>query len=223
MSEEKENKKRIKKEKNYWDKLTPRYEPFIEKYWKIYPSLLDKISEDVNSGYIVLDVATGTGLVALKVAERAAQVYAVDISQPMIEEAEKKKKEKKIKNVEFFVEDAYALPFDNDMFDTVICNSALHNMVNPQKALSEIRRVLKPNGRLVATIVGIGESRKFKLAMVIYKSFTAFPVFHKLNLDESANMIAGSGFTIVNKEAIKHPEDRIPMLYIVAERWKENG
>jgi len=210
--------KRVEKEKKYWDKLTPRYEPFIEKYWKIYPSLLDKISEDVNSGDIVLDVATGPGFVALKVAERAAHVYAVDISQPMIEEAEKKKDEKKIKNVEFSVEDAYTLPFDNDMFDTVICNSALHNMVNPEKALSEIRRVLKPNRRLIATIVGIGESRKFELAMTLYKFFTAFPIFHKLNLDESANMIAESGFTIVNKEAMKHPEDRMPILYIVAEK-----
>ena len=222
MGETMQENKRVEKEKKYWDKLTPRYEPFIEKYWKIYPSLLDKISEDVNSGDIVLDVATGPGLVALKVAEQAAQVYAVDISQPMIEEAEKKMMEKKIKNVEFSVEDAYTLPFDNDMFDTVICNSALHNMVNPQKALSEIRRVLKPNGRLIATIVGIGESRKFKLAVTIYKFFTAFPVFHKLNLDESAIMIAESGFTIVNKETIKHPEDRMPLLYIVAERVKEN-
>jgi len=148
--------KRVEKEKKYWDKLAPRYESLMEKYWKIYPSLLNKISEAVN---------TGPGLVALKIAERAAQVYAVDISQPMIEEAEKKMMEKKIKNVEFSVEDAYTLPFDNDMFDTVICNSALHNMVNPQKALSEIRRVIKPNGRLIATIVGMGESRKFKLAI----------------------------------------------------------
>ncbi len=222
MEEEIQNNKRIKKEKKYWDKLTPRYEPFIEKYWKIYPSLLDKISEDVNSEDIVLDVATGPGLDALKIAERASKVYAIDISEPMIEEAKKKAEEKKIKNVEFSVEDAYALPFDNEMFDTVICNSALHNMVNPQKALSEIRRVLKPNGRLIATIVGIGESHKFKLAMAIYKFFTAFPVFHKLNLDESANMIAKSGFTIANKETIKHPEDRMPILYIVAEMRIKN-
>jgi len=212
---------RIEKERKYWDKIAPEYEhSVIEKYWKVYPSLLDKIAQDVDTdaGNTVLEVATDTGIVALKVAEQAAQVYAVDVSQPMIAEAEKKKKEKKINNVEFSVEDAYALPFDNGMFDTVICNNALHNMKYPRKALSEIRRVLKPNGRLIATIVGVGESHKFKLAMTIYKSFTGFPVFHKLNLDESANMIAESGFTIVNKETIKHPEDRMPILYIVAER-----
>lgn len=214
---------RIEKERKYWDKIAPEYEhSVIEKYWKVYPSLLDKISKDIGVGNTILEVATGTGLVALKVAERAGRVYAVDISQPMIEEAKKKKNEKKIDIVEFSVEDAYALPFDNGMFDTVICNNALHNMKYPRKALSEIERVLKPGGRLIATIVGIGESPKFKIALTIYKLITNFPVFHKLNMDESANMIAESGFTIVNKETIKHPEDRMPILYIVAERVKEN-
>lgn len=213
---------RIEKERKYWDQIAPEYEHFIEKYWKVYPSLLDKIAQDVDAGNTVLEVATGTGLLALKIAEQGAQVYAVDISQPMIEEAKKKKKEKEIDIVEFSVEDAYALPFDNGMFDTVICNNALHNMKYPRKALSEIERVLKPGGRLIATIVGIGESSKFKIALTIYKFITRFPVFHHLNMDESANMIAESGFTIVNKETVKHPEDRMPILYIVAERRKEN-
>ena len=166
----------------------------------------------------MLDVATGPGLDALKIAERASKVYAIDISEPMIEEAKKKAEEKEIKNIEFSVEDAYTLPFDKEMFDTVICNNALHNMINPHKALSEIRRVLKPNGRLIATIVGIGESPKFKIALTIYKLVTGFPVFHKLDMDEFANMINGYGFTVVNKETIKHPEDRMPILYIAAER-----
>ena len=215
--------KRIKKEKKYWDKLSPRYDQFIEKWWKIYAStLLNKISDDINRGGIVLEVACGTGLVTLKIARKTSRVYGVDISLPMISEAKKKMKEQGFKNVEFSVEDAYDLPFDSDMFDTVVCNNALHNMLNPQKALSEIKRVLKPEGRLIATIVGIGESRKFKILMTISKLITKFPVFHKLNLDESANMIAGSGFTIMNKEKIKHPEDKMPILYIVAKKRDKN-
>ncbi|VUT25897.1 MAG: hypothetical protein MOIL_01292 [Candidatus Methanolliviera sp. GoM_oil] len=215
--------KRIEKERKFWDRLgSAGYDQLTEKQWKIYPSLLDKIAGDVDAGKVVLVVATGPGLDALKIAERASKVYAVDISEPMIAVAKKNAAEKEIKNIEFSVEDAYALPFDKDMFDTVVCNAALHNMVNPQKALSEIRRVLKPDGRLIATIVGIGESFKFKLVMPIYKFFTGFPVFHKLNLDESADMVAKSGFTIVNKEIMKHPEDKMPLIYIVAEKRGKN-
>ena len=79
---------RIEKERKYWDKIAPEYEhSVIEKYWKEVYS--DKISKDIGVGNTILEVATGTGLVALKVAERAGRVYAVDISQPMIEEAKK--------------------------------------------------------------------------------------------------------------------------------------
>jgi ubiquinone/menaquinone biosynthesis C-methylase UbiE len=218
MKEEMQNNKRIEKEKKYWDKFILGYKSCIEKNWRIYPSLLDKIAGDVDAGNVVLDVATGPGLDALRIAERASKVYAIDISEPMIEEAKKKAEEKEIKNIEFSVEDAYSLPFDKEMFDTVICNNALHNMINPHKALSEIRRVLKPNGQLIATIVGIGESPKFEFALTIYKLVTGFPVFHKLDMDEFANMVNGYGFTVVNKETIKHPEDRMPILYIAAER-----
>lgn len=190
----------------------------MEKTWKVYVSLLlDKISQ--IKGDIVLDVAIGTGLVTLKVAERASKVYGIDISRPMIEEAKKKMKQMGIKNVEFSVEDAYALPLNEDMFDIVICNNALHNMMFPQKALSEMKRVLKPGGLLISTIVGIGVSRKYKIVMAMYHLFGGrLPTFYKVNLDEFANMISESGFSIVKRERIHDPKDKMPLLYIVAEK-----
>lgn len=206
---------RIEKERKYWDKIAPEYEhSVIEKYWKVYPSLLDKISKDIGVGNTILEVATGTGLVALKVAERAGRVYAVDISQPMIAEAKKKMKETGIKNIEFSAHDAYSLPFDKNMFDTVICLNSLHNMINPQKALSEMRRVLKPEGRLVAPTICQGEFLKHKLMMTFFKLFTGFPVFHKFSIAELSNVIEESEFVIVNKEII---QDTFPIAYIVAE------
>lgn len=123
--------------------------------------------------------------------------------------------EKEIKNIEFSVEDAYSLPFDNNMFDTVICNSALHNMVNPQKALSEIRRVLKPNGRLIAPTICQGEYFKHKLMMTIFKLVAGFPVFHKFSFEELSNLVTESGFIIMNEEVIR--EMIFPIAYIVAE------
>ena len=92
-----------------------------KKNWKIYDAeLLDKIVDNVNADSIILEVACGTGLVSLKAAEKAKQVYGIDIASSMIEEAKKKAKKMKIDNVEFSVEDAYSLPFDDNMFDIVI-------------------------------------------------------------------------------------------------------
>jgi len=210
--------KRIEKEKKYWDKLSPGYDRFMEKHWRIYwSSLLDKISNDVDAGDTVLEVACGTGLVALKVAERASKVSGIDISAPMIDEAKKKMREKGVDNVEFFVEDAYSLHFGNDVFDTVICNNAIQNMKYPQKALAEIKRGLKPGGRFIGTVVGFGEAPIFKMLFTIFKPFIKLPVFHKFNLDEMADMIRNSGFSIVNKEILKNPQDMMPLFYVLAE------
>jgi ubiquinone/menaquinone biosynthesis C-methylase UbiE len=102
---------RIEKERKYWDKYAPKYDRGIEKYWGFYAAVVDKISQDVEVGNTVLEVAAGTGAISLKVAEQAARVYAVDISPLMVDEAKKKMKEKGIGNVEFSVHDAYSLPF----------------------------------------------------------------------------------------------------------------
>ena len=206
---------RTEKERKFWSKNASSYDhSMIEKHWKIYPSLLDKIAQDVETGGTVLEVATGTGLVALKIASAADQVHAIDISPQMIDEAKKKTGKSGIDNVAFSVEDAYAIPFDDGMFDTVICNNALHNMKHPEDALSEIRRVLKPGGRFIAIIAGVGESLKFKIALTISTLIGQLPVFHKLNLDEFADFIDKSGFAVVTKERLKHPEDSMALLYV---------
>lgn len=206
---------RTRKEQKFWSKNASKYDQsIIEKYWKIYPSLLDKISSDLGNGGTVLEVATGTGLVALKIASTADHVHAIDISPQMIDEAKKKAEETGINNVTFSVEDAYALPFSDGMFDSVICNNALHNMKQPEDALSEIKRVLKPDGRFIVIIAGVGESLKFKIALTISTLIGQLPVFHKLNLDEFSDFIDKSGFDVVKKERLKHPEDSMALLYV---------
>ena len=206
---------RVEKERKYWDKYAPKYDRGIEKYWGFYSSLVDKISQDAGVGNTVLEVAAGTGAISLKVAEQAARVYGVDISPLMVDEAKKKLEEKGIGNVNFSVHDAYSLPFDKDMFDTVICCSALHNMVNPGKALSEMNRVLKPEGRLIAPTICQGEYFKHKLMMTIFKLVAGFPVFHKFSFEELSNLVTESGFIIRNEEVIR--EMVFPIAYIVAE------
>ena len=87
---------RVGKERKYWDKYAPKYDRGIEKYWGFYSALVDKISQDAGVGNTVLEVATGTGTISLKVAEQAKWVYGVDISPLMVGEAKKKMEEKGI-------------------------------------------------------------------------------------------------------------------------------
>ena len=215
------NNRRIKKEKNYWDKLSPEYDSFIQKNWKVYgTTLLDEISKDVDFDGYILDVACGTGLVSFEVAKKAKKVYGIDIAPSMINEANKKLKEFNVDNVEFKVSDAYTLPFNDNNFDIVICSNALHNMKEPRRALSEIKRVLKPEGKLITSVVGIGEKLIFKIMLFLSTIMGQLPVFHKLKLNEFVELINKAGFTVIKKERIKHPKDMMALLYIVGK--KEN-
>lgn len=98
-----------------------------------------------ESGERVLDVAAGTGTSSFALAKSGAEVVAVDFSPGMIAEGRKRHPE-----LTFVEGDAEELPFPANSFDAVSISFGLRNVNDPQKALREMRRVLKPGGRLVA-------------------------------------------------------------------------
>jgi ubiquinone/menaquinone biosynthesis C-methylase UbiE len=116
-------------------------------------AMLDLAS--VEPGKRVLDVAAGTGESTLMAARRVGPlgyVLAADVSGSMLNVVAEAARKESLTNVETRVMDAENLALDADSFDAVICRSALMLFPNPAKALSEIRRVMKPGGK-VAVIV----------------------------------------------------------------------
>ncbi len=95
----------------------------------------------------VLELATGPGLLAKHIAPVAKTVLATDYSDGMIAEA---KKGVYPANLRFEVADAMALPYEENFFDAVLIANALYIVPDPEKVLSEIDRVLKPGGLLIA-------------------------------------------------------------------------
>ena len=100
----------------------------------------------------VLDVATGSGDVAFALAKRlgeTTEIQGLDFCQPMLDEAILRKKElRRAANIVFQQGDALALPFAENSFDAVTISFDLRNMADRQVALKEMRRVLRPEGRV---------------------------------------------------------------------------
>lgn len=95
-------------------------------------------------GEKILDIAAGTGTSSKAIAKSGAEVVALDFSPGMIAEGRKKHPD-----ITFVKGDAEALPFPPASFDAVTISFGLRNVQNPQLALGEMYRVLKPGGRVV--------------------------------------------------------------------------
>lgn len=99
----------------------------------------------------VVDLGSGTGLLALALAPDVGHVVAVDASAAMLARLEEKMQAARLRNVEPLVADLRSLPLADETATLVVSNYAFHHLDDPAKelALGEARRVLVPGGRLV--------------------------------------------------------------------------
>ncbi len=97
----------------------------------------------------VLDVATGPGYVAIAFAEAGCEVVGLDLTEAPLAIAEQMRQARGLANLHFQVGDAEHLPFGERTFDIVISRLALHHFEDPQRVLTEMSRVCRPQGLVV--------------------------------------------------------------------------
>jgi ubiquinone/menaquinone biosynthesis C-methylase UbiE len=109
----------------------------------------------LDAGDLVLDVAAGTGHVARRLAPNVRTVVALDATRAMLEQG----RAEAPPNVLFVQGDAAALPFLDGSFDVIVTRFAVHHFKDPRVQLAEMRRVLRPYGRLaVADLIAHPEA-----------------------------------------------------------------
>ena len=185
--------------KTFWNRIAKIYDHFMKKDHKAYKQMYSLIYPVVRHKQ-VLELATGTGLIAKHIVRSADHIEATDASQEMIEQAKQGVKSTKLY---FSVQDMFQLPYADQSFDVVIVVNALHIVPEPEKALSEIRRVLKDDGVLVAPTFTHADNAFFGKVKAFFMKLAGFPLHSKWTSPEYLAFLRENGWTVQKSTVLK--------------------
>ena len=189
----------MREHKNFWDRNAGRYDRFMRKDRAAYEKMYELIRPIVKAK-TVLELAAGTGMIAKNIVNVAAHIEATDASAEMIAEA---KRDNRSAKLHFSVQDMFRLPYADGSFDTVILSNALHIVPQPEKALAEIRRVLKDDGVLIApTFTHAGNSFSGKVRAFFMKP-AGFPLHSRWTREEYLTFLRQNGWTVRKSAVLK--------------------
>ena len=189
----------MREHKNFWDRNAGRYDRFMRKDRAAYEKMYELIRPIVKAK-TVLELAAGTGMIAKNIVNAAAHIEATDASAEMIAEATRGNRFAKL---HFSVQDMFCLPYADGSFDAVIVSNALHIVPQPEKALREIRRVLKDDSVLIApTFTHAGNSFSGKVRAFFMK-LAGFPLHSRWTSEEYLTFLQQNGWTVRKSAVLK--------------------
>ena len=136
----------------------------------------------------ILDIATGTGDLAIAMTQTGAEkIVGLDISPGMLEVGKEKISEKNLQDtIEMVVGDSEDLPFDDNTFDAVTVGFGVRNFENLEKGLAEIYRVLKPTGTFMVLETSVPTKTPFKQGYRLYCNYILPTIGKLFSKDRSA-------------------------------------
>lgn len=189
----------MKNRMNFWDRTAIIYDRFMRRdaaaYDRMY-ALLRPVVRDKT----VLELAAGTGLIAKHIANAAEYIEVTDASEQMIRQAER---ENHAENLHFSVQDMFCLPYADAAFDVVIVSNALHIVPQPERALREIKRVLKDDGVLIAPTFTHAENSLRGRIKAYFMRLAGFPLHSRWTSEEYLSFLRQNGWSVRKSAVLK--------------------
>ena len=197
----------MREHKNFWDRNAGRYDRFMRKDRAAYETMYGLI-RPVVKGKTVLELATGTGLIAKNIVNAAAHIEASDTSAEMIREAKRRNHSAKL---HFSVQDMFCLPYADESFEVVIVSNALHIVPQPEKALAEIHRVLRDDGVLITPTFTHAENSFFGNSKAFFLKLAGFPLHSRWTSEEYLCFLQQNGWAVRKSDVLKAS---FPLTYV---------
>lgn len=166
------------------------------------PQVLARVVElaEIAPDHRALDIATGTGHTAFALAPHCAAVTATDLTPQMLAQAVTLRAQHGTANVHLAVADVHALPFPSAAFHRITCRRAAHHFSEIARALTEMRRVLHPGGRVIIDDRSVPEND------FVDRCMNALDVCHdeshvrEYRASEWRRLLAAAGFDVITLE-----------------------
>ena len=201
----------MSEQKSFWDRNAGCYDRFMRKDRAAYEEMYTLIRPVVKAK-TVLELATGTGLIAKHIVNAAAHIEATDASAEMLAEA---KRDNRSAKLHFSVQDMFCLPYADKSFDVVIVSNALHIVPQPEKALAEIHRILRDDGVLIAPTFTHAENSFFGNSKAFFLKLAGFPLHSRWTSEEYLCFLQQNGWTVRKSVVLKAS---FPLIYAECEK-----
>ena len=189
----------MREHKNFWDRNARIYNRFMRNDRAAYEKMYELIRPIVKNK-TVLELATGTGLIAKNIVNAAANIEATDASAEMIAEA---KRDTRSAKLHFSVQDMFRLPYTDRSFDVVIVSNALHIVPQPEKAIAVIKRVLKDDGVLIAPTFTHAGNSFFGKVRAFFMKLAGFPLHSRWTSEEYLSFLRQNGWAVRKSVVLK--------------------
>lgn len=161
--------------------------------------MVARVAELVDGSGRVLEIAAGTGLVTQAMAGGVGQLVATDASEDMLQVLRGRMADLGVSNVQMRTADALALDFEDGEFDAVVAANVLHLLADPRAGLSEMRRVLRPNGLLCVPTFCHGDTWTAHIVSRVLR-LGGFRVVTRFTGEGLDNLVQGTGFSLERRE-----------------------
>ena len=192
--------------KRFYDRISRFYDFLTAAFERKYAEMaLEYLS--VKEGETVLEIGFGSGHCLRQIARsvsKSGEVYGIDISTAMLEVTKRKlEKAQLMGRVELYCGDAASLPWEGNTFDAVFMSFTLELFDTPEipKVLEEVKRVLKPRGRLgvVSMSKEGGEAKLVRLYEWVHKKWPKYVDCRPIYVEQS---LKDAGYEIKSKEKV---------------------
>ena len=146
------------KSERFWDKMSSNYDKQVEKYQQTYADTIERTRKYLKKDDIILDFACGTGITTIQISGFVKKIYAIDISQRIIDIAAEKAEKNQIDNIKFYKTDLFNEEFEENSFDVVLAFNILYFLKNASENISRIYELLKSGGLFISVTDCLGEN-----------------------------------------------------------------